>query len=330
MPVITLPDGSQRSFDHAVTVAEVAASIGAGLAKAALAGQVNGKLVDTSFLIESDSALAIVTEKSPEALEIIRHSTAHLLAMAVQALFPETQVTIGPVVDDGFYYDFATERAFTPDDLIAIEKRMEELAAADHAVQRVVMGRDEAVKTFAAMGEHYKVEIINELPAGEEISIYQQGEWMDLCRGPHVPSTGKLKAFKLMKVAGAYWRGDSKNAQLQRIYGTAWLNKKDLQAYLTRIEEAEKRDHRKLGKRLDLFHMQEEAPGMVFWHNNGWIIYKEIEIIFVSVCEKRVIKKLKRRKWSICRCGSALVTGVNIRKICSSRNRNRVITRSSR
>jgi len=277
MPVITLPDGSQRSFDHAVTVADVAASIGAGLAKAALAGQVNGKLVDTSFLIESDSALAIVTEKSPEALEIIRHSTAHLLAMAVQALFPETQVTIGPVVDDGFYYDFATERAFTPDDLIAIEKRMEELAAADHAVQRVVMGRDEAVKTFAAMGEHYKVEIINELPAGEEISIYQQGEWMDLCRGPHVPSTGKLKAFKLMKVAGAYWRGDSKNAQLQRIYGTAWLNKKDLQAYLTRIEEAEKRDHRKLGKRLDLFHMQEEAPGMVFWHNNGWIIYKEIE-----------------------------------------------------
>jgi threonyl-tRNA synthetase len=277
MPVITLPDGSQRSFDHAVTVAEVAASIGAGLAKAALAGQVNGKLVDTSFLIESDSALAIVTEKSPEALEIIRHSTAHLLAMAVQALFPETQVTIGPVVDDGFYYDFATERAFTPDDLIAIEKRMEELAAADHVVQRVVMSRDEAVKTFAAMGEHYKVEIINELPAGEEISIYQQGEWMDLCRGPHVPSTGKLKAFKLMKVAGAYWRGDSKNAQLQRIYGTAWLNKKDLQAYLTRIEEAEKRDHRKLGKRLDLFHMQEEAPGMVFWHNNGWIIYKEIE-----------------------------------------------------
>ena len=277
MPLITLPDGSQRSFDQAVTVAEVAASIGAGLAKAALAGQVDGKLVDTSFLIESDSALAIVTEKSPEALEIIRHSTAHLLAMAVQALFPETQVTIGPVVDGGFYYDFATERAFTPDDLIAIEKCMEELAAADHVVQRVVMSRDEAVKTFAAMGEHYKVEIINELPAAEEISIYQQGEWKDLCRGPHVPSTGKLKAFKLMKVAGAYWRGDSKNAQLQRIYGTAWLNKKDLQAYLTRIEEAEKRDHRKLGKRLDLFHIQEEAPGMVFWHNNGWIIYKEIE-----------------------------------------------------
>ncbi len=277
MPVITLPDGSQRFFDHAVTVADVAASIGAGLAKAALAGRVDGQLVDTSFSIERDSALAIVTEKSPEALEIIRHSTAHLLAMAVQELFPGTQVTIGPVIDDGFYYDFATERAFSLDDLLTIEKRMEELASADHVVQRVVMSRDEAVKTFAALGEQYKVEIINDLPTGEEISLYQQGAWMDLCRGPHVPSTGKLKAFKLMKVAGAYWRGDSKNAQLQRIYGTAWLNKKDLQAHLTRIEEAEKRDHRKLGKRLDLFHMQEEAPGMVFWHNNGWIIYKEIE-----------------------------------------------------
>ncbi len=277
MPIVTLPDGSQRTFDQAVTVADVAASIGAGLAKAALAGRVDGKLVDTSYRIEQDVALAIVTEKDPDALEIIRHSTAHLLAMAVQQLFPKTQVTIGPVVGDGFYYDFAAERAFTPDDLIAIEKRMEELAAADYVVQRLVMSRDEAIKTFSAMGEHYKVEIINDLPAGEEISVYQQGEWMDLCRGPHVPSIGKLKAFKLMKVAGAYWRGDSKNAQLQRIYGTAWLNKKDLQAYLTRIEEAEKRDHRKLGKRLDLFHMQEEAPGMVFWHNNGWIIYKEIE-----------------------------------------------------
>ncbi|MCC7517179.1 MAG: threonine--tRNA ligase [Pseudomonadales bacterium] len=277
MPVITLPDGSQRHFDQAVTVADVAASIGAGLAKAALAGRVNGKLVDTSFLIDSDVELAIVTEKDPDALEIIRHSTAHLLAMAVQELFPGTQVTIGPVVEDGFYYDFAAARAFTPEDLAAIEKQMEALAAADHAVQRVVMSRDEAVKTFAAMGEHYKVVIINDLPAGEEISVYRQGEWMDLCRGPHVPSTGKLKAFKLMKVAGAYWRGDSNNAQLQRIYGTAWLNKKDLQAYLTRLEEAEKRDHRKLAKRLDLFHMQEEAPGMVFWHNNGWIIYKEIE-----------------------------------------------------
>ena len=277
MPVITLPDGSQRSFDHPVTVADVAASIGAGLAKAALAGRVDGKLVDTSCLIETDVALAIVTERDAEALDIIRHSTAHLLAMAVQEVFPGAQVTIGPVIEDGFFYDFAYERGFTPDDLIKIEKRMEELAAADHVVQRVVMSREEAVKTFAAIGEHYKVEIINDLPGSEEISVYKQGEWMDLCRGPHVPSTGKLKAFKLMKSSGAFWRGDSNNAQLQRIYGTAWSNKKDLAAYLNRLEEAEKRDHRKLGKRLDLFHMQEEAPGMVFWHNNGWIIYKEIE-----------------------------------------------------
>ncbi|MBK8288189.1 MAG: threonine--tRNA ligase [Cellvibrionales bacterium] len=277
MPVITLPDGSQRSFDHAVTVADVAASIGAGLAKAALAGRVDGKLVDTSCLLTEDAALAIVTERDPEALEIIRHSTAHLLAMAVQDVFPGAQVTIGPVIEDGFFYDFAYERGFTPEDLEKIEKRMEEMAAADHPVQRVVMSRDEAVKTFAAMGEHYKVEIINDLPDSEDISVYKQGVWMDLCRGPHVPSTGKLKAFKLMKASGAFWRGDSNNAQLQRIYGTAWLNKKDLTAYLNRLEEAEKRDHRKLGKRLDLFHMQEEAPGMVFWHNNGWIIYKEIE-----------------------------------------------------
>ena len=277
MPVITLPDGSQRSFDHAVTVADVAASIGAGLAKAALAGRVDGKLVDTSCLLTEDAALAIVTERDPEALEIIRHSTAHLLAMALQDVFPGAQVTIGPVIEDGFFYDFAYERGFTPEDLEKIEKRMEEMAAADHPVQRVVMSRDEAVKTFAAMGEHYKVEIINDLPDSEDISVYKQGVWMDLCRGPHVPSTGKLKAFKLMKASGAFWRGDSNNAQLQRIYGTAWLNKKDLTAYLNRLEEAEKRDHRKLGKRLDLFHMQEEAPGMVFWHNNGWIIYKEIE-----------------------------------------------------
>lgn len=277
MPVITLPDGSQRSFECAVSVAEVAASIGAGLAKATLAGRVNGQLVDASYTIAEDAELAIVTEKDPAALEIIRHSTAHLMGMAVQELFPGAQVTIGPVIDDGFYYDFAYERGFTPDDLLNIEKRMEELAQADHTVTRLVMSREQAVAAFAALGEHYKVEIINELPDTEEISVYRQGEWMDLCRGPHVPSTGKLKAFKIMKVAGAYWRGDSKNAQLQRIYGTAWLNKKDLQAYLTRLEEAEKRDHRKIGKRLNLFHMQEEAPGMVFWHNNGWIIYKEIE-----------------------------------------------------
>ena len=277
MPVITLPDGSQRSFEQAVTVADVAMSIGAGLAKAALAGRVDGNLVDTSFLISTNCQLAIVTERDPEALEIIRHSTAHLLAMAVQSVFPGAQVTIGPVIEDGFYYDFAYERAFTPDDLTLIEQKMEALASADFPVERLVVSRSDAVKTFEELGEHYKVEIINDLPASEDISIYKQGDWMDLCRGPHVPSTGKLKAFKLTKVAGAYWRGDSKNAQLQRIYGTAWANKKELTAYLTRLEEAEKRDHRKLGKRLDLFHMQEEAPGMVFWHNNGWIIYQQIE-----------------------------------------------------
>jgi threonyl-tRNA synthetase len=277
MAIITLPDGSQRSFDGAVTVADVAASIGAGLAKAALAGRVNGQLVDTSFLIEGETQLSIVTERDAEALDIIRHSTAHLLAMAVQDVFPGAQVTIGPVIEDGFFYDFAFERGFTPDDLLKIEARMEALAAADHTIERVVMSRAEAVKTFTDKGEHYKVEIINDLPDSEAISVYKQGDWLDLCRGPHVPSTGKLKAFKLTKVAGAYWRGDSNNAQLQRIYGTAWANKKELTAYLTRLEEAEKRDHRKLGKRLDLFHLQEEAPGMVFWHNNGWIIYKEIE-----------------------------------------------------
>jgi threonyl-tRNA synthetase len=278
MPVITLPDGSQRSFPHPVTVAEVAASIGAGLAKAALAGRVDGKLVDTSFVIENDASLAIITDRdTADGLDIIRHSTAHLLAMAVQELFPGAQVTIGPVIEDGFYYDFAYERPFSTEDLAKIEERMTQIAERDLPVQRVVMSRDEAVGAFDAMGEKYKVEIIRELPAGEEISVYRQGEWLDLCRGPHVPSTGKLKAFKLMKVAGAYWRGDAKNAQLQRIYGTAWNNAKDLKAYLTRLEEAEKRDHRKIAKKLDLFHLQEEAPGMVFWHPRGWTLYQEIE-----------------------------------------------------
>jgi threonyl-tRNA synthetase len=277
MPVITLPDGKQRQYPQPVTVAAVAADIGAGLAKAALAGRVDGKLVDTSFTITADAQLAIITERDSDGLEIIRHSTAHLLAMAVQELFPGAQVTIGPVIEDGFYYDFAYERAFTPEDLQQIEQRMQEIAARDLPVRRVVMPRDQAAATFAALGEKYKVLIINDLPAGEEISLYQQGEWMDLCRGPHVPSTGKLKAFKLTKVAGAYWRGDSNNAVLQRIYGTAWANPKDLKAYLHRLEEAEKRDHRKLGKKLHLFHMQEEAPGMVFWHPHGWSIYKTIE-----------------------------------------------------
>jgi len=277
MPVITLPDGSQRQFPQPITVAQVAADIGPGLAKAALAGRVNGKLVDTSFVINDDVALGIITERDPDGLEVIRHSTAHLLAMAVQDLFPGAQVTIGPVIEDGFYYDFAYQRAFTPEDLEKIEQRMMEITQRDLPVQRVVMSREEAIAAFEALGEKYKVEIIKALPAGEDISVYKQGEWMDLCRGPHVPSTGKLKAFKLTKVAGAYWRGDSKNEMLQRIYGTAWPNPKDLKAYLHRIEEAEKRDHRKIGKKLGLFHAQDEAPGMVFWHPRGWTIYKTIE-----------------------------------------------------
>jgi threonyl-tRNA synthetase len=268
-----LPDGSQRSFPQAVTVAEVAASIGAGLARAAIAGRVNDKLVDTSYRIDNDASLAIVTEKDPAALEIIRHSTAHLLAQAVQALFPDAQVTIGPVIEDGFYYDFAYKRPFTTEDLAAIEARMQEIAKSDLPVHRKLMPRDEAVQFFKKIGEHYKAEIIASIPANEPISLYGQGDWIDLCRGPHVPSTGKLKAFKLMKVAGAYWRGDSRNEMLQRIYGTAWLSEKDLAAYLHRLEEAEKRDHRRIGREQNLFHMQEEAPGAVFWHPKGWSVF---------------------------------------------------------
>ncbi|MDO9179784.1 MAG: threonine--tRNA ligase [Agitococcus sp.] len=277
MPVITLPDGSQRAFDHAVSIADVAANIGAGLAKAAVAGRVNGELVDTSYIINEDIKLSIVTEKDSDALEILRHSCAHLLAMAVKELFPTAQVTIGPVIEDGFFYDFAFERSFTMDDLAKIEKRMEELAAKDTPVIRSVMSRPDAIKLFESMDEQYKVEIIGSIPGEEDLSFYQQNDFIDLCRGPHVPSLGKLKAFKLMKVAGAYWRGDSNNAMLQRVYGTCWANKKDLQAYLMRLEEAGKRDHRKLGKQLGLFHVQEEAPGMVFWHPNGWTMYQVLE-----------------------------------------------------
>ncbi len=276
MPVITLPDGSQRNFDHPVTVAEVAASIGAGLAKAALAGKVGSKLVDTSFNLIDDARLEIVTDKHPDALEIIRHSTAHLLAQAVQALYPEAQVTIGPVIDDGFYYDFSYKRPFTPEDLAAIEAKMQELSAANLPVNRREMPRDDAVQFFKDLGEHYKAEIIASIPSNEPISLYGQGGWVDLCRGPHVPATGKLKVFKLMKVAGAYWRGDSRNEMLQRIYGTAWLSEKDLKDYLHRLEEAEKRDHRKIGRELDLFHMQEEAPGAVFWHPKGWSVFQTL------------------------------------------------------
>ncbi len=277
MPVITLPDGSQRSFEAAVTVAEVAASIGAGLAKAAIAGRVDGVLVDTSHRIEADASLAIVTDKDPVALEVIRHSTAHLLAQAVQSIYPTAQVTIGPVVDNGFYYDFAFERPFTPEDLDKFEAKMKELAKADHKVERRLMGRDEAVALFKGMGEHYKAEIIASIPADQEISLYGQGEWFDLCRGPHVPSTGKLKAFKLMKVAGAYWRGNSENEMLQRVYGTAWRNDQELKDYLTRLEEAEKRDHRRIGRELGLFHQQEEAVGSVFWHPPGWTLWRDVE-----------------------------------------------------
>jgi threonyl-tRNA synthetase len=276
MPVITLPDGSQRQFDRAISVADVAASIGPGLAKAALAGRLDGVLVDTSKLIDHDAALSIVTDKDPDGLEIIRHSTAHLLANAVQELFPDAQVTIGPVIEDGFYYDFAYKRPFSTEDLAAIEKRMAEISAKDLPVHRRVLPRDEAVAHFKKIGEHYKAEIIGAIPAGESISLYGQGDWEDLCRGPHVPSTGKLKAFKLMKVAGAYWRGDSRNEMLQRIYGTAWANEKQLKEHLTRLEEAEKRDHRRIGKELDLFHLQEEAPGAVFWHPKGWALFQQL------------------------------------------------------
>ncbi len=277
MVQITLPDGSLRAFPGPVTVAEVAASIGAGLAKAALGGKVNGQLVDTGFSMTADSKLDIVTAKDPEGLELIRHSSAHLLAYAVKDLFPQAQVTIGPVVEDGFYYDFSYSRPFTPEDLMAIEKRMVELAAKDEQVLRRVLPRDQAVAHFKAMGEHYKAEIIASIPTDQEVSLYREGNFEDLCRGPHVPSTGKLKHFKLMKVAGAYWRGDSKNEMLQRIYGTAWASKEDLQMHLKRLEEAEKRDHRKLGRELALFHIDEHAPGLVFWHPKGWTVWQTVE-----------------------------------------------------
>jgi len=276
MPVITLPDGSSRQFENAITVYDVAADIGAGLAKATLAGVVDGREVDASYSIESDAELRIITSRDDQALEILRHSTAHLLAQAVQQLFPGTQVTIGPTVEDGFYYDFASDHNFSLEDLEKIEAKMQELVANDLEVSRLVYSREQAVEMFREMGEHYKVEIIEELPEGEEISVYQQGDWMDLCRGPHVPSTGKLGAFKLTKVAGAYWRGDANNQQLQRIYGTAWSSSKELKAYLNRIAEAEKRDHRKIGRKLDLFHFADDAPGSVFWHPKGWTLFREL------------------------------------------------------
>ncbi len=277
MITVTLPDASRREYEAGVTVADVAQSIGAGLAKAALCGKVDGKLVDLSYKLEKDASVAIVTAKDPEGLELLRHSTAHLMAQAVKELYPTAEVTIGPAIENGFYYDFKYERPFTPEDLTAIEARMHELAKKDIPVERFVMDRDEAVKYFKGLGEHYKAEIIAGIPQGETISLYRQGDFTDLCRGPHVPSTGKLKVFKLMKVAGAYWRGDSKNEMLQRIYGTAWATEKEQNAYLEMLAEAEKRDHRRLGKELDLFHLQDEAPGMIFWHAKGWTIWQVVE-----------------------------------------------------
>lgn len=290
---ITLPDGSVRSFESAVSVRDVAASIGAGLAKAALAGRVDGKLVDTSFVIEGDAQLAIVTDKDADGLDTIRHSTAHLLAYAVKELFPDAQVTIGPVIDNGFYYDFSYKRPFTPEDLVAIEQRMAELAKKDIPVTREVWPRDKAVDFFKSIGEHYKAEIIASIPADQDVSLYREGDFIDLCRGPHVPSTGKLKVFKLMKVAGAYWRGDAKNEMLQRVYGTAWAKKDEQDAYLNMLEEAEKRDHRRLAKQLDLFHMQEEAPGMVFWHPKGWVVWQQIEQYMRTALDRAGYREVK-------------------------------------
>ena len=293
MPLITLPDGSQRTYAQPVTVAEVASSIGAGLARAALAGKVDTQLVDTSFCIEHDCTLDIITEKTADGLTVIRHSMAHLLAYAVKELFPDAQVTIGPVIENGFYYDFACQRPFTPEDLVAIEKRMAELAKRDLAITREVWKRDDATAFFKSIGEHYKAELIAAIPEGQDVSLYREGDFVDLCRGPHVPSTGKLKVFKLMKVAGAYWRGDHRNEQLQRIYGTAWAKKEEQEAYLSMLEEAEKRDHRRLGRHLELFHIQDEAPGMVFWHPKGWTLWQQVEQYMRRVYQENGYKEVK-------------------------------------
>jgi threonyl-tRNA synthetase len=290
---ITLPDGSQRQFDHPVSIHDIAFDIGAGLAKAALAGKVDGKLVDTNHLVEQDADIAIVTERDEEGLDIIRHSTSHLMAQAVKQLYPEAQVTIGPVIEDGFYYDFSYPQGFTPDDLDKIQKRMEDIVKEDLPVIREEISREAGIELFREMGEEYKAEILEDIPKGETLSVYRQGDFLDLCRGPHVPSTGKLKAFKLMKLAGAYWRGNSENEMLQRVYGTAWKDKKALKAYINRLEEAEKRDHRKIAKNLDLFHIQEEATGMIFWHDNGWRIYREVENYIRDVLRENDYQEVK-------------------------------------
>ena len=330
MPDIRLPDGAVKHFDAPVTVAEVAAAIGPGLAKAALAGKVDGKLVDTSFAIDRDANLAIVTDRDPDGLDLLRHSTAHLLAYAVKELFPDAQVTIGPVIEDGFYYDFSYKRPFTPEDLIAIEQKMAELAKKDEPVSRQLMSRDDAVKYFESIGEHYKAEIIASIPSNEDISLYSEGKFTDLCRGPHVPSTGKLRVFKLTKLAGAYWRGDSKNEMLQRIYGTAWAKKEDLDAYLHRIEEAEKRDHRKLGRQLDLFHQQEEAPGMVFWIRRAGPCGSRWSNTCVVCTRTTATRKCAVRRSSTDRSGNGRGTGRTSRTTCSRPSPRSATSRSSR
>ncbi len=322
MITITLPDGSRREYPQALTVGDVAASIGPGLAKSALAGRVDGKLVDTSHRIEFDAQVAIVTDRDADGLEVIRHSTAHLLAYAVKDLFPEAQVTIGPVIENGFYYDFAYKRPFTPEDLAAIEQRMAELARKDEPVLRRVLPRDEAVAYFNGLGEHYKAEIIGSIPADQDVSLYREGAFEDLCRGPHVPSTGKLRHFKLMKVAGAYWRGDQANEQLQRIYGTAWASKDDLQKHLHMLEEAEKRDHRKLGRELDFFHMEETSPGMVFWHPKGWTVWQQVEQYMRAVYRDNGYQECWTR-----RCGRRPAIGATTARTCSPRSRRSASTR---
>jgi len=327
---ITLPDGSKREFPGPVTVAEVAASIGAGLAKAALAGKVDGKVVDTSFQMAVDSALSIITAKDADGLEVIRHSTAHLLAYAVKELFPDAQVTIGPVIEHGFFYDFSYKRPFTPEDLAAIEKKMTELANKDEPVVRRVLPRDEAVAYFKSLGEQYKAEIIASIPSNEDVSLYREGKFEDLCRGPHVPSTGKLKHFKLMKVAGAYWRGDHRNEMLQRIYGTAWATKDELQQHLTMLEEAEKRDHRKLGRELDLFHIDEHSPGTVFWHPKGWTLWQGVEQYMRKVYQDNGYLEVKGLRSLTRACGRKPATGTSTAKTCSPRRARSATTPSNR
>ena len=331
---IQLPDGSKRQFDAPVTVAQVAAAIGPGLAKAAIAGRVGAgeaaRVVDTGFTIDRDTSLAIVTENDPDGLEVLRHSTAHLLAYAVKELFPDAQVTIGPVIENGFYYDFSYKRPFTPEDLAAIEAKMAELAKKDEKVERRVLPRDEAVAYFKSIGEDYKAEIISSIPAGEEVSLYREGRFEDLCRGPHVPSTGRLKHFKLMKVAGAYWRGDHRNEMLQRVYGTAWPTKDALQQYLRMLEEAEKRDHRRLGRELDLFHVDEHAPGLVFWHPKGWALWQAVEQYMRQVYRDNGYLEVKGPQSSTRAFGRRRATGTTTARTCSRRSRRNATTRSSR